>query len=400
VVNAPQESAPPGHRERLRQRFLGSGDAAFSADEALELLLCYAIPRKDVRPLSKALLNRFGSVDGVFGADATDLGRVEGLGPAAAILLKLAYYLRQTAPSPVTAAVCEPTIQPSLFAAAPAVAPNQAVAYQDDAQTSLAAADGVPIRPAPTARRRMELFAKSALKEAIALLPELPDTESLPEIRRYLRSTLPFSAEQTRVRVADYIVRRMFPHGYADRPLRQFAQRYAGSQALRDVCYYRFLKAEPFMVRVAEELLWPNIGSGQVARRAIADLITAAYPTTTAVRDFTQATVQALSAAGIATVDGHQLAFALRPIPLPAFAFVLHSEFPEPGIHRLELVEGNIALRALLWRPDQVLPVLYELRNRSLVTKVSEIDSVRQVSLRWRLEEVVERLLPERDGHA
>ncbi len=49
-----------GHRQRLRERFMGSGGEALPDYELLELLLFHAIPRRDVKPLAKALLARFG----------------------------------------------------------------------------------------------------------------------------------------------------------------------------------------------------------------------------------------------------------------------------------------------------------------------------------------------------
>lgn len=48
-----------GYRNRLRQRFLNSGFEGFHDYEILELLLTYAIPRKDTKPVAKALITRF-----------------------------------------------------------------------------------------------------------------------------------------------------------------------------------------------------------------------------------------------------------------------------------------------------------------------------------------------------
>ena len=82
-----------------------------------------------------------------------------------------------------------------------------------------------------------------------------PDTESIDEIRAYLRDSLHYSAEQTRQRYASYITRRMFPNGHADASMLAFARTFPKSQALRDVCFYRFLEAEPLEVQVVEDLL-------------------------------------------------------------------------------------------------------------------------------------------------
>lgn len=78
-----------GHRERLRSRFIASGLDGFSEHEVLELLLCYAIPRRDVNDMAHALLGRFGSLAGVLDAPARELMSVEGIGEQAAVLIKL-----------------------------------------------------------------------------------------------------------------------------------------------------------------------------------------------------------------------------------------------------------------------------------------------------------------------
>ncbi len=78
-----------GHRQRLRDRFLQQGLEGFAAHEVLELLLCYAIPQKNVNPLAHALLSHFGSLHGVFDATPEQLMQVDGIGPYAAAFLHL-----------------------------------------------------------------------------------------------------------------------------------------------------------------------------------------------------------------------------------------------------------------------------------------------------------------------
>jgi DNA repair protein RadC len=67
------------HRERLRERFLKTGFEGFKEYEALELLLTWAIPRRDVKPIAKDLIKRFGSLKGVFDASAEELTEVRGV---------------------------------------------------------------------------------------------------------------------------------------------------------------------------------------------------------------------------------------------------------------------------------------------------------------------------------
>ncbi|MBY3207011.1 RadC family protein [Rhizobium laguerreae] len=78
-----------GHRERLRDRFRELGDTALADYEILELLLFRLIPRRDTKPIAKALIERFGSLSGVFGAPQALLMEVKGVGEAVALDLKL-----------------------------------------------------------------------------------------------------------------------------------------------------------------------------------------------------------------------------------------------------------------------------------------------------------------------
>ncbi len=75
-----------GHRERLREKLL---DDKLTSYEKLELLLAYAIPRRDVRPLARTLLKRFRSVYLVFSASYQDLISVPGVGRSTALLICL-----------------------------------------------------------------------------------------------------------------------------------------------------------------------------------------------------------------------------------------------------------------------------------------------------------------------
>lgn len=79
-----------GHREKMRQRFLQGGLETFADHEALELLLYYAIPRRDTNPIAHALMERYGSLSAVLSAPVEDLRKVEGVGESAAVLLRLA----------------------------------------------------------------------------------------------------------------------------------------------------------------------------------------------------------------------------------------------------------------------------------------------------------------------
>jgi DNA repair protein RadC len=78
-----------GHRDRLRSKFRDNGDAALADYELLELFLFRLIPRRDTKPLAKALIDRFGSLAGVFGAPIHLLQEVKGVGESVATDIKL-----------------------------------------------------------------------------------------------------------------------------------------------------------------------------------------------------------------------------------------------------------------------------------------------------------------------
>ena len=83
------KSIHAGHRERLRERYIRSGLDDFADHEVMELLLTYAIPRIDVNPMAHALIKEFGSVAGVLDATAKELTEIQGIGPEAAMFLKM-----------------------------------------------------------------------------------------------------------------------------------------------------------------------------------------------------------------------------------------------------------------------------------------------------------------------
>lgn len=84
-----EKSVHAGHRQRLRDRLRREGLTSFSEHEVLELLLTYAIPRRDVNPLAHELIARFGSLSNVLDADESELMRVSGMGESAALLLSM-----------------------------------------------------------------------------------------------------------------------------------------------------------------------------------------------------------------------------------------------------------------------------------------------------------------------
>ncbi|MDE6259452.1 MAG: DNA repair protein RadC [Oscillospiraceae bacterium] len=97
-----KSSIHAGHRQGMKEQFLKQGLSGMRDHQILELLLFYAVPRRDVNPLAHRLVEHFGSLAGVFHATYDQLLEVEGVGPNIATLLLLvpaasARYLEESA---------------------------------------------------------------------------------------------------------------------------------------------------------------------------------------------------------------------------------------------------------------------------------------------------------------
>ena len=87
MPDSDQIASSGGHRARLRRRF-AADPAALSDVELLELILTFAIPRLDVAPQARALLDRFGSPAGILAAPYEELLEVSGIGEGTALFLR------------------------------------------------------------------------------------------------------------------------------------------------------------------------------------------------------------------------------------------------------------------------------------------------------------------------
>ncbi len=84
----PSPVSAEGHRQRLRARLLTAGPDSVADHELLELVLFLALPRRDTKPIARALLARFGSFANAITAPLAELVAVEGMGEAGAAALK------------------------------------------------------------------------------------------------------------------------------------------------------------------------------------------------------------------------------------------------------------------------------------------------------------------------
>lgn len=84
----PLAMSAEGHRARMRGKLLDHGPDALLDHELIEMLLFLALPRRDTKPIARALLVRFGSLGAALSAPVAELRQVEGLGEAGIAALK------------------------------------------------------------------------------------------------------------------------------------------------------------------------------------------------------------------------------------------------------------------------------------------------------------------------
>lgn len=394
--------SPAGHRERLRQRFAASA-ATLGDEQMLELLLTFGIPRRDVAPIASELLQRFGTIPGVLGAREQELLEVDGIGEHAATLLRLVGVLRQAKEAPPADKPRQVDPPAELFVAirpkttqAPSPTPIPTPRIEQAAEI----AKPIELAPGkarqPSRRARTGLFSGCVFRDALKLVHKIPLGSTIEQAREFLQTQgLHYSGATTRHRYASYIINRVFPAGAVDQALCQFVRAFHGSQSHRDVLAYRHMRAEPLTREVVVDLVLPALGRQVVPRTHLRKYLARKFPGAkpNSINSCGKAIVEILGESQLVGATRSELSVHSRPVDLNAFCFLVHSEFAEVGMHRLDELESSAAFKAMLWTKDDMKTCLYELRNRGLITKVSEVDSLRQFTTRFTLAEAVDRMV-------
>ena len=190
------------------------------------------------------------------------------------------------------------------------------------------------------------------------------------------------NSEGTRRRTAAYLVGRYFPGETLHRDLVEFAAKTAGKPALSDALFYLTCRMEPIVASVAEDVVFPSLPEGGVARSRILEFVQSRFPGSRSVSDMSQAIVSTYERFGIGSATRTRLNVSLREGSLAAFGYVLHLEFPEPGMYSFERLQSGPMHRWLLWdqqqfpacdfRPENTLVLISHFAN-SLCIMLSRI---------------------------
>ncbi len=178
---------------------------------------------------------------------------------------------------------------------------------------------------------------------------------------------------------------RFFRAGRLDTPLTFFAARCVSPEDLKPAIFYHLLAAEPLAARVADDLVWPALPVGRLGREEIREFVLRLLPDLGAASQakVLQAVLNAYTTLGVGVGAGDRdvLRFQGHAGTLEGMLYLLTAEFPAPGIYSFDALEASPLRRWLLWDRDWLRRQLANLADLGIISKVSEIDTVRQFTL-------------------
>lgn len=366
-------NAPEGHRERLRQKFKENPHSLSDA-ERLELLLTYAIPRKDVEPLAHGLLAHFGSLQAVIIAPPERLLEIDGVGESTITFIQLLQSLMvdSTEVSSDMSLTKQKTISPqlNLFRIEPGIEKPSPTGYSAKKKQAIK-------------NRQMRVFANDEIVNSLTFLPQAGKFRSLEDFKGYLQEKLPYNAAETRQRRANYIIERFYFENNIDTPFTYFVSQCTAEIDLKPAVFYHILKAEPIAAKVAEEFIWPALPIGRVEREKMREFILRYLPDAGASsqRNMLRALFYTYDLLGIGSANKTILRFQLDKGTMESFLYILTSEYPQPGIYPFDALYSGPMHHWMLWDREWMRQQLYNLQDFGILTKVSEIDTIRQFTL-------------------
>ena len=225
-------------------------------------------------------------------------------------------------------------------------------------------------------------------------IPKAAQFSDIAGYRRFLSETLPFNAVATRKRNAKLFDRPLLPRRSLHRDLAIFAAAAERHDALGDVLFYLTCRTEKMVAMVAESLIWPSLADGGLPRAASRTSFKAHFPQFRSANEVSSAIVRTYTGFGVATATRTRMNVSQRQGHLAALAYIMHLEFPELGMYSFDKLLDGPMHKWLLWDRKWIAEQLYMLRHFKLLSKVSEIDNIRQFTTKYSLAEAVEHILP------
>lgn len=394
-----QKSEYEGHRVRLRDGFL-AGEAASRTEEALlELLLTFGIPRRDVQPLAKALLSRFGGLDKVLAADVSALRSVDGVESHVSTLLQLADYLRQSRSAARPAIGIDEHDRPAASPAPPAPERTSRANIagvplaQSEMPLNIPGQSELPLaRKTPTIRER-KTIQDVLIPEGLLALKLAHEAKSPDELQEILMKRLGQNSMETRRRYAQSIARWFFPDGPTGL-LPRVWRAYEDEAISIDLLRWSYLSQEPIMGRCVAEALFPcEAGLGMPATyfdRFLQEHL--GEPPSEKTRKRLKTNLKKLGFLDRAKGKPDRL----LPVATQktSFLILLHHLFAAKAVRTVELrnLMPNPFWKYLGYKSDDaVRALLREADAAGLVAKYVVADQLEQVTTCFTLDELLER---------
>jgi DNA repair protein RadC len=239
-------------------------------------------------------------------------------------------------------------------------------------------------------RKGTGMVSKALLKEAAELLPSLPGTDFV-EVKKFIEKNLRFNSSVTRQRYTTYITKYLFPSGVVDEEILLFSRK-VKMQSIKNVCLFRFCKSYPLMYQLFNNILIPKINSGQIIRKNIDLYLKKMFPNNSPGRFGGRGFIEALSDANVIKNEKGLIKYGYRNVDIPSFAFMIYSEFNTPGMYDISKVEENDVFLSQFWKKADLLNSLYIMRDNNHLSKVSEIDGLRQFTTKYNLMTLVKKI--------
>ncbi|MEZ6141697.1 MAG: hypothetical protein R3B84_14085 [Zavarzinella sp.] len=251
----------------------------------------------------------------------------------------------------------------------PVAATKERSLFDQEERSPVVAVDApaTPRFPDPTLR----IYAKDLTEHALKHIPKLACCKSIDNIRKYLTDKLSFNSQATRRRNVNYLISRYFPGEVVHPEVAPFAAAVEGQPALGDALFYFTCRMEKIVALVAEQIVFPSLALGGVSRTKIRDFVQAQFPNSKSAKQIGVAVVGTYQTFGVANATRTKLNVSLREGSLAAFAYVLHLEFPEPGMYSFEKMLNGSMHKCLLWDQQWMVRQLYVLREAGMMSKVA-----------------------------
>ena len=388
-----------GHRVRLRERFL-AGEAGSQSDQALlELLLTFGISRRDVQPIAKALLSRFGELDKVLAADQDALCSVDGVETHVSILLKLVECICKARKNPGLGSGLNDHAYP-VVASVPPISERPGLKSVTNVPLSQVEMPlGLTVQPdlplaqkTPTIRER-KTIQDVLIQEGMLALKLALDAKSPEELQEILIKRLGQNSMETRRRYAQSIVRWFCsdgPTGLLPRVWRAYEDEAITTDLLR----WSYLNQEPIMGRCVAEALFPcENGLAMPATyfdKFLHDHLGEAPPEKT--RERLKINLKKIGFLERAKTKPDRLLPVVTQ--KTSFLILLHHLFAAKAVRTVELrnLVANPFWKYLGYKSeDAVRALLREADAAGLVGKYVVADQLEQVTTCFTLDEILER---------